>query len=98
MTTYAAPRTLAEAMAALAATPGAAPVAGGTDLVVGVRGGKAYDSTWGKRQTGEGPYAWMTGRRFELAAARLGLNQQRVKLRADLFVSPRGPSAQLSLF
>jgi len=67
-------------------------------LVRGVRGGKAYDSTWGKRQTGEGPYAWMTGRRFELAAARLGLNQQRVKLRADLFVSPRGPSAQLSLF
>jgi DNA repair photolyase len=67
-------------------------------LVRGVRGGKAYDSTWGKRQTGVGPYAWMTGRRFELAAARLGLNQQRVKLRTDLFVSPKGPSAQLSLF
>lgn len=67
-------------------------------LVRGVRGGKAYDSTWGKRQTGSGPYAWMTGRRFELAAARLGLNQKRTKLRTDLFVRPSGPIAQLSLF
>lgn len=41
MTAYAAPRTLAEAVALLAATPGAAPVAGGTDLVVGVRAGKS---------------------------------------------------------
>ena len=40
MTAYAAPRTVAEAVALLAATPGAAPVAGGTDLVVGVRAGK----------------------------------------------------------
>ena len=40
MTTYAAPRTVAEAVALLVATPGAALVAGGTDLVVGVRSGK----------------------------------------------------------
>jgi hypothetical protein len=40
----------------------------------------------------------MTGRRFELAAARLGLNQKRTKLRTDLFVRPSGPIAQLSLF
>lgn len=40
MTAYAAPRTLAEAVALLAALPGAEPVAGGTDLVVGVRAGK----------------------------------------------------------
>ena len=39
MTTYAAPRTVAEAVALLAATPGAALVAGGPDLVVGVRSG-----------------------------------------------------------
>lgn len=37
---YAAPRTVAEAVELLAATPGAAAVAGGTDLVVGVRQGK----------------------------------------------------------
>ena len=39
-------------------------------LVRGMRGGKAYDSAWGKRMTGTGPYAWMVGRRFEIAARR----------------------------
>lgn len=39
-TAYAAPRTVAEAVAALAATPGARAVAGGTDLVVGIRQGR----------------------------------------------------------
>ena len=34
-------------------------------LIRDMRGGKDYDSTWGKRMTGEGPYAWMIGRRFE---------------------------------
>ena len=36
------------------------------------RGGKDYDSEWGVRQTGVGPFAWMIGRRFETATARLG--------------------------
>ena len=27
--------------------------------------------------TGDGPYAWMIGRRFEIAAERLGLNKRR---------------------
>ena len=34
-------------------------------LIRDMRGGKDYDSTWGKRMTGDGPYAWMIGRRFE---------------------------------
>ena len=67
-------------------------------LVRGMRGGKAYDSTWGKRMTGDGPYAWMTGRRFELAATRLGFNQQRRKLRTDLFARPHRAGEQLTLF
>jgi DNA repair photolyase len=67
-------------------------------LVRGVRDGKAYDSSWGKRMTGTGPYAWVTGRRFEIAAAKAGLNLQRTKLRTDLFVSPRRGAQQLSLF
>ena len=46
-------------------------------LVREMRGGKDYDSTWGKRQTGEGPYAWLIGRRFEAACERLGLNKER---------------------
>ena len=66
-------------------------------LVRGVRDGKAYDSSWGKRMTGTGPYAWVTGRRFEIAAAKAGFNQQRAKLRTDLFVSPRRGAQQLSL-
>ena len=67
-------------------------------LVRGVRDGKAYDSSWGKRMTGTGPYAWVTGRRFEIAAAKAGLNLQRTRLRTDLFVSPRRGAQQLSLF
>ena len=67
-------------------------------LVRSTRDGKAYDSTWGKRMTGDGPYAWMTGRRFEVAAAKLGFNKTRLKLRTDLFSPPQRAGAQLSLF
>ncbi|MEO8668264.1 MAG: PA0069 family radical SAM protein [Bauldia sp.] len=63
-----------------------------------MRGGKDYDATWGKRMTGEGPYAWQIGRRFEIAARRLGLNGERRQLRTDLFVAPTAEGAQLSLF
>ena len=67
-------------------------------LVRSMRDGKAYDSTWGKRQTGTGPYAWMTGRRFQIACERLGLNLQKRRLRNDLFIKPIREGAQLSLF
>jgi DNA repair photolyase len=67
-------------------------------LIRDMRGGKDYDSEWGKRMTGAGPYAWMIGRRFETACAKLGLNKNRVPLTTDHFVPPRQQSAQLSLF
>ena len=67
-------------------------------LVRSMREGKAYDSTWGKRMTGTGPYAWMIGRRFEVAAERIGFNKTRQKLRTDLFQRPTRPGEQLSLF
>ena len=67
-------------------------------LLRSVREGKVYDAAWGKRMTGNGPYAWMTGRRFELAAKRLGFNQAQARLRTDLFTPPARPGAQLSLF
>ena len=38
-------------------------------LIRDMRGGKDYDSTWGTRMKGTGPYAWMIGRRFEKACA-----------------------------
>ena len=67
-------------------------------LVESTRGGKLYDSEWGQRQTGVGPYAWMIGRRFEAAASRIGLNVERATLRTDLFVPPFAETAQLALF
>jgi DNA repair photolyase len=66
-------------------------------LMRSTRGGKLYDAKWGERMTGEGPYAWMIGRRFELAAERLGLNKQSVELRTDLFTPPVLPGQQLRL-
>ena len=66
-------------------------------LVRSMRGGKDYDAEWGKRMRGEGPYAWQIGRRFEIAAKRLGLNLSKRRLRTDLF-SPAPGNEQLSLF
>jgi len=67
-------------------------------LVRSVRDGKIYDSTWGKRMTGTGPYAWMIGRRFEAAAEKLGFSRTKKKLRTDLFSPPQKGGQQLSLF
>jgi DNA repair photolyase len=61
------------------------------------REGKLYDSRYGARMTGSGPYAWMIGRRFEAAAARLGLGRSRVPLRSDLFRPPARLGVQLRL-
>lgn len=66
-------------------------------LVRSVRGGKESDSTWGRRMTGTGPYAWTIGRRFELACQRLGFNAQRLKLATGLFQRPPQPGEQLTL-
>ena len=67
-------------------------------LVQSMREGQDYDATWGKRMTGTGPYAWMLGRRFEIAAAKLGFPKTRAKLRTDLFQAPTPHGQQLSLF
>jgi DNA repair photolyase len=61
------------------------------------RGGKLYDSEWGDRMVGDGPYAWMIGRRFEMAADRLGFNKEKAELRTDLFTPPVLPGQQLRL-
>jgi DNA repair photolyase len=66
-------------------------------LVRSMRGGKDYDSEWGKRMKGSGPYAWQIGRRFEIAAKRLGLNMERRPLRTDLFEPPAKKNEQLML-
>jgi DNA repair photolyase len=66
-------------------------------LMRAARDGKLYDSRFGARMTGSGPYAWMIGRRFETAAARLGLGRSRAPLRCDLFRSPARSGEQLRL-
>jgi len=67
-------------------------------LIRDMRGGKDYDSTWGKRMTGDGPYAWMIGRRFEAHCAKIGLNESRSRLTTEHFQKPKKATAQLSLF
>ncbi|MGC0704955.1 hypothetical protein, partial [Escherichia coli] len=49
-------------------------------IVRAMRGGKDYDPTFGKRQTGEGPYAMMIAKRFQAALRRLGYRLSRSRL------------------
>ena len=44
-------------------------------LMQSMREGKDYESQWGLRMAGSGPYAWMIGRRFEMATRRLGFQR-----------------------
>ncbi|MFZ0421692.1 MAG: PA0069 family radical SAM protein [Xanthobacteraceae bacterium] len=67
-------------------------------LIRDMRGGKDYDSTFGKRMTGSGPIAWMIGRRFEVACERLGFNLTSVKTTTEHFKHPRPATEQLDLF
>ena len=67
-------------------------------LVKSVRGGAENDPSFGTRMAGTGPYAWTIGRRFQLAAQRLALNTNRVKLRTDLFIRPPQKGEQMALF
>ena len=61
------------------------------------RGGKLYDSAFGKRGVGEGPYADSIGALFEATARRLGFETERPESRAT-FERPLARGAQLSLF
>jgi DNA repair photolyase len=67
-------------------------------LVRDTRDGKDYDSEWGTRMKGTGPYAWMLGRRFEVACEKLGLNVSRTTLTTQHFRKPKPDDAQLNLF
>jgi DNA repair photolyase len=67
-------------------------------LVRDTRGGKDYDSSWGKRMTGDGVYAELMQQRMEKARERYGLTRKLPALRTDLFVPPKVDDGQLSLF
>jgi DNA repair photolyase len=63
-----------------------------------LRGGKDYDSTFGKRQRGEGAFAELFKQRFELACRKYGLNRERDwRLDTSKFVSPVLQGRQMSL-
>jgi DNA repair photolyase len=70
-------------------------------LVRQTHGGALYDSAFGRRMTGAGPYAQLIAQRFKLAAERLGYNRQRWQGDVSKFRPPAQEPAerrQLSLF
>lgn len=65
-------------------------------LIRSMRDGKEYDSEWGQRMRGSGPYAWQISRRFEIACKRLGLDRGGWKVDSSQFFVP-GRGKQLDL-
>ncbi|WP_238366106.1 PA0069 family radical SAM protein [Mesobacterium pallidum] len=63
-----------------------------------MHGGQDYDARWHRRMRGEGVYAKMIARRFDVAARRLGLDREVPPLRCDLFRKPLSTRDQPSLF
>jgi DNA repair photolyase len=66
-------------------------------LVRQMRGGKDYDSAWGKRMKGEGPLAELIAARFKAACKRYGLNQGRIVVDTGQFRPPPRTGDQLPL-
>jgi len=67
-------------------------------LVRQMRGGKDYDSQWGRRMTGEGPLAALMSRRFEAAKKRYGLDYGWEGLDLTQFKRPPKAGDQIDLF
>jgi DNA repair photolyase len=67
-------------------------------LVRDTRGGKTYQSGFGRRMRGTGTYAELLERRFELAVGRLGLNGRPDELDTGRFLPPPAAGDQLDLF
>jgi len=53
-----------------------------------MRNGRNYDSRYFSRMKGQGVLADLIGMRFDNTVRRLGLNQDRLELRTDLFLKP----------
>jgi DNA repair photolyase len=68
-------------------------------LINQARGGKDYDSQFGTRMRGTGPYAELLRTRFELAKRKLGYAaaEERYELDTSLFRRPAPDTPQLSL-
>ena len=68
------------------------------NLLRSMHGGDDYNSAFGQRQRGSGPYADQIAMRFKLARNRLNLDVERLQLRTDLFKRPIVRGQQLPLF
>lgn len=66
-------------------------------LIRQMRGGRDYDSRFGTRMRGEGPFAQLLSRRFARAHRQLGFARLPA-LDTTAFVPPRPPSPQAELF
>jgi DNA repair photolyase len=67
------------------------------NLMREARGGKLYDSTFGERMKGRGPYAKLIQQRFDRATIRLGFRRNTFTLDTSRFRPPPAPGDQLSL-
>lgn len=67
-------------------------------LMRSMHGGAHYTAAFGVRQRGNGPYAEQIAKRMRLARQRLGLADERLVLRTDLFTRPVRRGEQLGLF
>ncbi|HEX4709299.1 PA0069 family radical SAM protein [Phenylobacterium sp.] len=67
-------------------------------LVRQMRGGKTYDSQWGKRMKGEGPIAALMSRRFAAAKVRYGLGEKLPPMDLAQFHVPPKAGDQIDLF
>jgi DNA repair photolyase len=66
-------------------------------LLQSMHGGRDYVAEFGIRQRGTGPYASQIAMRFKLGKKRLGLGEERLALRNDLFRKPNNRGEQLEL-
>jgi len=66
------------------------------NLVRETRGGKLYESGFGKRMVGQGPYADLLKARFAKACRRQGLNEPRFELDTSQFEPPMPNAGQLT--
>jgi len=68
-------------------------------LVQQMNGGRDYDSDFRTRMRGQGVFAQLLSRRFEVACAKFGyMRRGGVRLDTTGFIPPRTPSPQGQLF
>ena len=68
------------------------------NIVRDMHGGRDYDATFGKRQTGSGNYAAIFAQRFRLKCRKLGLQESDNTLDTSLFSRVEQAGTQMDMF